>query len=169
MSKYICNCGLSFEHEYDRLIHAADCNVLKDLKLQEYDRMNPSLEMLLKRLSEYSKITYGTRAYQLSGAESGVIVKSKMKQKTTAEKQRDFLIKAMQDFAIGVHPFPEKIKLFGKCYKPLFWPKMKWPEYSKSLSVSAKQCLAHVEHIGRFKQKSIKRKKPRGIRENESI
>jgi hypothetical protein len=39
-----------------------------------YDRMNPDINELLKRLENYSKVTYGKNAYELSVAEAKLIV-----------------------------------------------------------------------------------------------
>lgn len=40
-----------------------------------YNRMNPSLDELIKRLEEYVKVSYGTNAYELSQKEAELIVK----------------------------------------------------------------------------------------------
>jgi hypothetical protein len=39
-----------------------------------YDRMNPEINELLKRLEDYSKVTYGKNTYGLSTAEAKLIV-----------------------------------------------------------------------------------------------
>ena len=42
--------------------------------MDNYDRMNPTLEGLAQRLREYNAITYGANAYQLSVAEAKLLV-----------------------------------------------------------------------------------------------
>lgn len=73
----------------------------------------------------------------------------KCKKKTKIEKQRDFLLDAIEQYSVGAHPIPVDYHFgFGEpLYRCVHTPQMKWPAFADALTDSAKEVLKEYRKI----------------------